>query len=120
MNILNQPALDADNYGLRLAYYGLCLVKQGNQRNGLKHLDEATRIRNLRATFLTRIHRAQAEAYFDIGDIESAIQSCELAALIARENGLKGQLRKALKQRQQAASNKSFERSQGSEFLITV
>src|SRR2546423_641695 len=103
LEILMHPGLDEDNQGLHLGYYGLCLVKEGNKRAGLRHLDEAVKIKNLRAIFSTRIYRLFAESYLNIGDIDSAIQSCEYAVSIARGNALKGQLRKALVLRRKAA-----------------
>jgi Domain of unknown function (DUF4062) len=95
--VLSQ-SLDIDNYGLNLGYYGLCLVKTEDRRNGLKNIEKATSLSTLSATTLTRIYRSLAEAHLHVGDLTSAIRSCEYAALIARENKLKGQLRKASKQ----------------------
>lgn len=111
LEILNHPGLDEDNQALHLGYYGLCLIREGNKRGGLRHLGEALNIKTLRATTSTRIYRSLAESYLNIGDIDAAIQSCEYAASIARENALRGQLHKALVLRRKAASTNSFNRS---------
>jgi tetratricopeptide (TPR) repeat protein len=107
LEILNHPGLDEDNQGLHLGYYGFCLVREGNKRSGLRHLGEALNIKNLRGTTSTRIYRSLAESYLNIGDIDSAIQSCEYAVSIARGNALKGQLRKALALRRKVASKRA-------------
>jgi tetratricopeptide (TPR) repeat protein len=107
LDILMTPALDDYNRALYLSNYGLCLIKEGDRRSGLRHLDEAINIKTLPATFSTRLYRSNAKAYLHIGEIDSAIQSCDIAASHAREHNLKGQLRKALWQRQKIVSNSS-------------
>lgn len=109
LEMLSRPATKVDGHANHLAYYGLCLVKEGMRREGLRHLEESLNLVGLRATTLTRVHRSVAEAYLYIGDIELALAGSECSALIAHDNGLKGQLRKALVQRRKIVSALSSE-----------
>jgi tetratricopeptide (TPR) repeat protein len=108
MEMLVRPALDIDSWALYVSYYGLCLVREGKQREELRHFDEVLRVKGLRKTTVTRIYRSIAEAYLYLNDIDAALASNECAASSAWVSGLKGQWRKALKQRRQITSNKGM------------
>jgi tetratricopeptide (TPR) repeat protein len=108
-DMLFRQNMDIDSWANYVSAYGFCLVRQGKQREGLRHYEEVLKDRHrLRNTTLARIYRRTAEAYRYISDINAALEFNNLAASVAWDSGLKDQWRKALKQRRQITSNKGM------------